>query len=270
MPIAGIYVLHLSGTHYYGGRSKDVHNRFRNHLKKLRDGKHPNRHMQNVWNKHGQQLDLEVVLVVEDKEDRVVFEQHWLDCNVGQPGCLNVQMDAKYGGPPPMTPETRAKLSAAGKGRKLSEAHIAALRAHNTGKVCTVVTRAKLRSFNLGKKQDPATTEKIRASNTGKKRSAEFCLKQSGDNSSRGMLGKKASDETRAKQSAALKGRVKSPEEIENIRAAALGHVVTEETRAKISASKLGVKQGPRSEDTRRRMAEGQRKRRLQEKTTRG
>lgn len=52
-----------------------------------------------------------------------------------------------------------------------------------------------------------------------------------------GVEGLPVSEETRAKLSKALKGRKKSPQEIENQRQALLGYKHTEETRAKVSAA---------------------------------
>lgn len=58
-------------------------------------------------------------------------------------------------------------------------------------------------------------------------------------------LGKPLSAETRAKQSASLKGRVPSKECRAKISASLIGHSVSAETRAKVSAATKGKKKGP-------------------------
>lgn len=104
-----------------------------------------------------------------------------------------------------MTDATKARISARFKGiprpawvgKKISDAKKANPQIHSPE------TRAKLRFNNLGKKQSPETIAKRAISLTGKKRSAEHCEFQR-----QRMLGTKANDATRAKQSAAKKGIV--------------------------------------------------------------
>lgn len=49
----GLYVIRLSDTHYYGGRTSDFRERWCEHYRLLRSGRHKNRHMQAVFNKYG-------------------------------------------------------------------------------------------------------------------------------------------------------------------------------------------------------------------------
>ena len=88
------------------------------------------------------------------------------------------------------SPETRAKLSAASKGRKLSAEHRAKMSAALTGRTYSAEHRAKMS-----------------ASASGKVRSAEHC-----SNISTALAGRVQSKETIAKRAAALTGRVHSKE----------------------------------------------------------
>jgi len=92
------------------------------------------------------------------------------------PAGYNLTIKAR--GPGPHTPEARAKISAANKGKRLSPEHC----------------------------------QKIRASKLGKPRSAKTRAKVSAT-----LKGRKLSAQTRARLSAALKGRKHSPEHRENL-----------------------------------------------------
>jgi hypothetical protein len=129
-------------------------------------------------------------------------------------------------------PETRAKLSAASKGRKLS-----------------TDTKAKLSAAHTGKRLHPEHIEKLR----GKKRTPEHIEKLR-----QARLGKPLSPEARAKQAAALKGRAKSAEHVAaftEARRNGAGWKPTDEQRAKISETMKARGIQP-SEDARRRQRE--------------
>lgn len=94
--------------------------------------------------------------------------------------------------------ETRAKHSAAKKGRVPDRAHLEKAWAASRGRIKTPEECAKLSAANKGKKKSPEHIEKMRAPNTGKKLSDEAKAKVSAANK-----GKTFSDETRARISAA-------------------------------------------------------------------
>lgn len=104
------------------------------------------------------------------------------------------------------TPETRAKISAAKKGRPLSAEHRRKIGEANKGRVRSPETRLKLREANLGKAMTP---------------------------------------ETRAKIGAALKGREVSAECRANLSKALKGRLITDDHRRKISETKKGTFCGP-------------------------
>ena len=113
--------------------------------------------------------------------------------------------------------ETKAKLSAAAKGRIVSEETKAKLSAAGKGRIVSEETKAKLSIAHMGQTQSDETKAKLLAANKGKARS----------------------DETKAKISAMNKGKVRSEEYKAKISAAKKGKPWSEETRAKRLAPKL-------------------------------
>lgn len=87
----------------------------------------------------------------------------------------------------------------------------------------------------LGKKHSDETKAKISAANKGYKRSDESKARMS--NATKGKKRNSLSPEHKAKISAALKDKKKSPEHIAKVSAAIKGRIVSSETRAKISAA---------------------------------
>ncbi len=118
--------------------------------------------------------------------------------------------------------ETRAKMSAVKKGRKLSSGHVANIskaqrgRKHSpetkarmsvshTGAGHSEATRVKLSQINKGKKHSPETKAKISASLRGRKLSPEACANMSA--ARKGKSIKPWSEERRASGCPWLKGR---------------------------------------------------------------
>lgn len=145
--------------------------------------------------------------------------------------------------------ETRAKLSAAKKGRILTPEHRAKIAAslmgnHNTlGYRPSPETRAKLSAIHLGKSHpvSPETGAKISAALKGRVFSDEWKAKIS-----TALLGRKrgpVSEEVRAKMSIARKGRKGIPHTAEwkaRMSAIHMGHDVSPEAKAKMSANRKG------------------------------
>jgi hypothetical protein len=111
------------------------------------------------------------------------------------------------------SPETRAKLSAALKGRNLSAEHRVNIGTAGKGRIFSPEHRARISAANSNPSTE--TRAKIGAIWKGRNRSAE----------------------TKAKLSAALKGRTLSPEHRAKVVAALKGRDPSQETRAKLSAA---------------------------------
>lgn len=112
------------------------------------------------------------------------------------------------------SPETRAKMSAAHRGKKCSP--------------FTIEHRAKIGAGNRGKRLSPETRAKLSAA--ARNISLETRAKMS-------AAARNRSPETRAKLAAGHKGKKLSPETREKISATLKGHRCSPETRAKIGAA---------------------------------
>ena len=73
-------IRHIVSGKVYVGSAVSPRNRWRNHRIMLQNGNHPNRYLQNAWNKHGEAAFvfeiLEPVLFI---EDLITREQYWID-----------------------------------------------------------------------------------------------------------------------------------------------------------------------------------------------
>ena len=168
------------------------------------------------------------------------------------------------------TPETRAKMSAARKGRVASpetRAKLSIIQQNRPHHSATVETRAKMSAAQKGRIIALETREKLSIAMTGKKHSIETLAKISRAHigmhakpetcikirSSR--LGKSRSLETRAKMSATRKGMRLSNATRAKISVAHQGRKLSDDHRTKISIARLGDKHphvgAPRSYITR-------------------
>lgn len=138
------------------------------------------------------------------------------------------------------TPETRAKISAALKGREVSEASREKLRVASTGRTHTEETKAKIRALKLGKPVNISDAERQRRVENGKRVSALLTPEQRRYALEKALAVKRGvalTDEHKAKLSAATKGRKLEAEHKEKVIRALKSRVHTEESRAKLSAS---------------------------------
>jgi hypothetical protein len=172
----------------------------------------------------------------------------------------------------PKSPEHRKKLSEANKGKKLSSEEKARRAELRKGKVISDETRKKLSEAGKGHIVSQETRDKISASNTGKKKnitkpkSLEHRKKLSESNigkiRTQETLDKMAersrniSDETRKKISDAGKGRVVSQETRDKSSATQKGRKKSEEQKQKQRIAMLGRKNGPPSEETKKKISE--------------
>ena len=223
------YIQNLVTNKFYIGSSADVYSRIKSHLNMLQRGVHSNIHLQRSYNKHGQdKFAWGVCEEVFDIDQLLVVEQTWIDVMGDYNICTEAGSTRGY----KATEETRAKLSAVKSGinnpmygTKRPEVGEIFRKLH-TGKVLSEEHKRKCSEAlkgNRGPWDNPESVTKIieaaRASNTGRKHS----------------------DETRAKVSAAGMGRVVSEETREKIRVKSTGRVHSEDTRAKMSAAMSGT-----------------------------
>lgn len=131
--------------------------------------------------------------------------------------------------------ETRAKMSAARKGRKVSEETREKMRRAATGRRHSDDTKQKLRIANIGKKRGPHSEEvkkKISDAKKGVVFSLEHCAKIS--ESKKGAPGRKKTEEEKEYLRLINMGRRHTAESIEKIREKAIGRKHSLETKQKM------------------------------------
>lgn len=192
----GLYIIWLSETHYYGGRTSDFRKRWNVHKAKLNSGKHNNPWMQAVYNKY-RRFEPEIVSEIIDLEAQLEAEQEWLLGNLGALGCLNLsgraeggrrkgvkhsaearaKMKASAALRPPVSIETREKMSRArrgvkrpgvGEGRSLSEEHKEKLAVSNRGQKRSSESRERMSAVRRGVKLSESHREALSKVRAGK------------------------------------------------------------------------------------------------------
>lgn len=212
-----------NGKRYIGITTKTAEVRFKGHEQALRTAKTNGPMLYRAWRKHGAPA-LTVLAIVEDED---LFETERRAISVfgtlspggynltegGEAGCSqHPEVRAKIGAASRNpSDETRAKLSAAGRGKKMSPEAI-----------------AKRSAARRGKKRSPEAVAKTNAANRGRKHSAEARARMS-------VAKRNPSAETRAKISAAQRARARTP--------------ASAETRAKMSTAQRARREAERLSD---------------------
>jgi len=229
---SGVYMI-ISPAGYYIGSSKDCNHRFAKHLAGLRNNKHDNLIMQNVFNKDPN--DWELVILEEVNEHELLYiEQKYLDIHAGDVMCMNMANKAYH---PPIWP----------KGKKRGP--------------MSEETKYKLSLSNMGQKRTKQTKENISKSKKGIMFSKEVIERRK---QTRQLSGYIVSEETKSKISAKQIGRPKSHDHREKIKQTLTGRKHTDEARYKISQAGLGRKH---SEESKQKMRESKRQRDLERRS---
>lgn len=85
-----IYKIQINDR-YYIGSTCDLVERERLHFTKLRSAQHPNKFLQNLYNKYGEYtFKFSVVEVIDDDVDTLEVEQPYLNEHFGQENCVNL------------------------------------------------------------------------------------------------------------------------------------------------------------------------------------
>jgi len=169
---------------FYVGSAQDTRSRFRQHRRLLRKGTHHCKHLQNAWNKYGEELfKFEVIERVGCVDGLEAAEDAWLSKHFGKPYCYNSGRSAKapWRGCAPEDHPNHGRLLSDDRKQVLREA---AKRQWETSDPRT------------GRKHSEETKIKISEKLTGL---------HAGENHYR--YGQRVSDDVRAKISAAQKGR---------------------------------------------------------------
>jgi group I intron endonuclease len=147
----------------YIGSSFDIGERWLRHISKLKRNKHPNKYLQNSWNKYGEgNFEISVVEVLKDeivyKAQLLELEQKWLDLlqpfkkEIGYNICVT---------------------AGSNKGLKMSEATKEKLRKANLGKVTSEEIRKKISEGGKGKKRTNETRRRMSIAFKGREHGEE-------------------------------------------------------------------------------------------------
>jgi len=118
----GVYQITIGNYFYFGSSDNCMKRCLKEHLVSLQKGKHGNKKMQSVFNKH-QTFSWEVVEDCDDRGMAYAVEQSYVHSNFGRPYCLNLNPNVSK---PPVGPnkgktfsdEHKAKMSKSKKGQK--------------------------------------------------------------------------------------------------------------------------------------------------------
>lgn len=254
---SGIYcITNTKNKKRYIGSSSNINKRLHEHRTLLRKGKHHSRHLQAAWDKYGEEAFSFDLVCTCEPEDLLAQEQFWIDSfqAANDKYGYNIALKAGSNLGVKLSSETRAKISAAGFGRRASDETRAKLSVALRGKKRTDETRARISAATSEVMQRPGAREKLSAAAKGRKLSPEAREKISAANLGRKMsdkaraallaasVGKKLSDETKAKLSAYRLGRKHTAEARERMSAAQRKSLARPEVRAKIVAKAIGRK----------------------------
>lgn len=229
---SGVYIIIcINNGVIYIGCAVSILERWQRHKRELNANNHHNEYLQRSWNKYGESSFVFGILETVPIDDIQACEDYWIEwfLLVGV-SIFNASIKSNY--PQngrtghPLTPETKAKISA-----KL------------TGGKASVETKAKLSAMRTGHKLSPETIEKLRIKNTGRKMSLESRAKMS--DAWKNRTQRRQTPEERAKRSKTMIGRHFSPEHRANLSKSQIGKkrpYRNDEYRAKISLAHKGRK----------------------------
>lgn len=135
----GIYrITNVVNNKVYIGNSRYLNRRWKQHKFHLNNNNHPNRHLQFAWNKDKSYSFDYFILEYCEIEKLLEREQYWIDKYKAFNDKLGYNLSQVAGSPMAglkHTEETKKKIGAASKGKKLSEAHILRIKEANTGRI---------------------------------------------------------------------------------------------------------------------------------------
>lgn len=261
-PCPGVYQIRntLNGKIYLGG-TVNLLRRYAKHFRDLCAQKHHSQRFQRAWLKYGESAFVFEVLEVTTREKVQGKEQYWLDTlqpylkdqgyNICKEGRLRIGISP--------SPETRLKMSAAQKGRKLSPERVAQMRQNSLGKRHTEETKRRIGTASSLRSQTPEAKIKIGAAHRGKMVSPETRLKIGLANKGhQTWLGRKHSEASKLK----MRSKVFSEERKEKMRQKMCQRWEDDDgtLRSKISAAVSARHKGKIvSEETREKMKTGMR-----------
>lgn len=202
---AGVYIIrNVKNGKVYVGSSANIFARWATHRRELEAGVHHSIRLQRAWLKYGAgAFVFEVVAVERDRARRLADEQRFIDLHKAATSGYNVFPVAGSQTGYRHSAEAIQKISSIQKGRRKPEGFGEKVSAARRGVPVSQSEIERLASIRPKRHTDESR--------------ARMSVSKLGNTSRRGC---KDSDETRARKSAALKGRPKSEEARRNIAAA--------------------------------------------------
>jgi plasmid stability protein len=245
---SGIYqIRNLVNGKVYVGQSANLWKRRYEHFSMFRNNKHPNKHLQNAFNKYGEEnFVFEIVLICEkDKETLTYYEQSIEDFYKKQDLSYNIRecVDSNLG--LKLSEETKQKLSEALSG----ENH------PFFGKPRSEETKNRISESNKGREVSQETRDKISESLIGENHPmfGKHWPEETINKMSMAQKGHFVSDEARKNMSEAHKGEKHPEEQTKKIADANRGQKRTEEVKKKMSIARTGIYP---SEESKKKMSE--------------
>lgn len=183
-------IINTANAKFYVGSTVRIKTRFRTHRRKLRSGTHHCLHLQNAWNKYGEDAFVfRVVAVVEDFSELSAVEQAFLDEHHGTRQCYNFARYTDHSTRGTIRPpKHRAAISNSLKAYYAEHSHPlkgvprsdqtkALISANRAGKPVSQSTKEKIRQARLGTTASEETRAKLSAIRKGKERSTEHAAK---------------------------------------------------------------------------------------------
>ncbi len=219
--IPGVYQItnKINGNKYIGS-SINIWKRWGSHLAELRKNVHTGVHLQNAWNKYGEDNFEFGILIFCDAENTLLYEQLCLDKLKPE---YNIATNA-------FAPARGVKRSDETKA-KLRESHLG--KTSRLGVKASDETKAKMREVQLGKKHSEESKEKMSNILLGNKRSLGYKhTEEAKQNMGKSHIGSKRSEETKEKMRNAQLGNKNCLGKKNN-----LGKKASDESKAKMSES---------------------------------
>lgn len=172
--VRGVYLITcLANGRVYVGSAADVEQRRRAHYTALRHFRHHNRRLQRAWNKYG--ADVFMWSLAVEMPDASAQELVDMEAQI-----IMMMVDVFNVAAPGLAPwagrrhsdATKAKMSEAAQ-RMMSPERRAKIGAAQRGKVMSPETRAKIGAAHKDKINTPSARAKMSAARTGKKHTAE-------------------------------------------------------------------------------------------------
>lgn len=181
MKKCGIYkIINKETGKFYVGSSVDIRQRWYAHKSKLRRGVHSNQHLQNSWNKYGEDSFIFEVLSEVDEDFLLIEEKRWIDetmCykrELGYNKAIFPSSPMKGG---KHSKQAKQKIGKASTGRKLSEQTRKKISNAHKGRIFSEETKRKMSAAKVGKAPSCAYDP---PSEKGRKKISDFAKTRTG------------------------------------------------------------------------------------------